>query len=101
MAKSRLLLQETLESILGSNKVYFQAPTKVTYPCIIYELSDRDELYADNLRYKTMKRYTIMLIGKNPDNDETVNKILDLDYCSFDRRYISDNLYHDVFDIYY
>lgn len=103
MAKKRTELSPILRSILGSNNVYFQspAPHKLTYPCIVYEISSRNVNYADNTRYKDMNQYTVTLIGKDPDNDEYIDQLLDLPYCSFDRRFVSDNLYHDVFNLFF
>ena len=99
--KSRLELQELLEGVLGSNKVYYQASSRLFYPCIVYEKSDHFYNYADNLKYKNKVQYTVTLIGKTADNDEIVNKLLALDYCGYDRRFVSDNLYHDVFTLYF
>ena len=105
--RSRKELSPILHEIMASKyknfKVYWQPPTntKVTYPCVIYERSAIDTDYGDNLGYKNMVRYTITLIGKEPDNDDLIEKLLDIPYASFDRRFITDNLYHDVFDLYF
>jgi hypothetical protein len=98
----RQKLQEILKNILGSDKVYFQPPsnTKLEYPCIIYERSDIDVTYADNIPYGTKVRYSITLIGRSPENP-IVNEILKIPYCSYDRFFISDNLNHDTFSLYY
>lgn len=98
---SRLDLQELLEEKLGNNRVYFQPPSSLVYPCIIYEKKDYDVLNADDRKYFMKARYTITLIGKSADNDTVCKKLLDIPYCSFDRRFISDNLYHDVFNLYF
>ena len=102
MAKSRTSLQEILEELLGSDRVYFQPPEsiKLKYPCIVYERSDIDVRYANNEGYKMDKRYTVTLIDRNPDSG-LPDKLAMLPYCSFDRHFVSDNLYHDVFTLYY
>lgn len=97
----RANLKEILEEILGSTRVYFQPPSTLKYPCIICDKTDYDYDHGDNIKYRFKTHYTITLIGKNFDTEEIVKKILKLDYCSYDRRFISDNLYHDVFDLYY
>lgn len=98
----RLELHQILANILGSTNVYFQPPsnTQLKYPCIVYERSDIDTKYADNLRYTSMVRYSMTLIGRSPESD-LVEKLLDLPYCSYDRFYTADSLNHDAFTIYY
>ena len=51
--ESYLRLQETLETILGSENVYFQPPEsyKIEYPCIIYERANIKAIKADNIGY--------------------------------------------------
>ena len=99
---SRLDLQTKLESILGSRNVYFQPPSsvRIKYPAIIYSRKDIEIRSADNIAYRKLPSYEVILIDKNPDS-EFVDKILDLPYCAFDRHYESDNLNHDVFTLYY
>lgn len=99
---SRLDLQTKLESILGSRNVYFQPPSsvRIKYPAIVYSRKDIEIRSADNIAYRKLPSYEVILIDKNPDS-EFVDKILDLPYCAFDRHYESDNLNHDVFTLYY
>lgn len=99
---NRLNLQNELELILGSNKVYFQPPTntKVGYPCIIYDLDNIDSTYASDDKYINERRYTISLVHTDPDTS-LVDLILALPKCSFDRHYRKDNLHYFVYTIYY
>ena len=99
---SRLDLQTELERILGSRNVYFQPPSSVRmqYPAIVYSRKDVDGQFANDKVYRKLPCYEMILIDKNPDST-FVDKLLDLQYCSFDRHYESDNLNHDVFTIYY
>lgn len=98
----RLNLHQILKSIPGVVKVYFQPPsnTQLEYPCIIYERDDIEQKYADNRTYNSMVRYSLILIGHSPEN-EIVEKILELPYCSYDRFYTADSLNHDSFTLYY
>lgn len=100
--KSRESLDATLRAILGTGNVYFQPPesVKISYPCIIYGKTDYFTRHADNIKYQNHKRYTIQAIYKNPDS-KLPDKINELPMCSFDRQYIADNLYHDIFNIYW
>ena len=86
---------------MGDNPVYFQPPrnVKMRYPCIRYKLNDVDTAKADNKKYKKMNRYDVILIDEDPISI-FVDPILDIEYCSFDRTYSSENLNHYVFTIY-
>lgn len=99
---SRIELQSELETILGTRNVYFQPPEsiKMNYPAIIYQLDDIDTTKSDNLNYRIKNKYSIKYVDKNPDND-IVRQLLDLPHCSYDRRFVADNLYQDVLTIYY
>lgn len=99
---NRLKLQKELETILGSRRVYFQEPENVRleYPCIIYELADVNQTFADNIPYINAKKYNITLIDRDPDT-ELFDKLLQTKHTTFDRSFKSDNLYHFVFNRYY
>ena len=98
---SRLKLHEKLKTILGNENVYFQPPPSLNmkYPAIRYSLADIRTDAADNINYyKKVKRYTVILIHKNPDN-ERVDTLIENNF-SFDRFYTSDGLNHYVFTYY-
>ena len=99
---SRLKLQTMLEELLGSRNVYFQPPlsVKMSYPAIVYSRKLIDNEYADNTVYKQSFAYDLTIIDKNPDSDISM-KISKLPKCRFDRHYVSDNLNHYVFTLYF
>lgn len=99
---TRLELHDMLCDILGTNHVYFQPPSSIrmTYPAIVYELDAIFTPKADNKSYVNNRRYEVKYISRDPDNT-VVDDLLELPYCSFDRRFIVDNLYHDCFDLYF
>lgn len=99
---SRLDLQSEFEKLLGSRNVYFQPPASVQmkYPAIVYSRKDFDSKFANNRVYLQKPCYEVILIDKNPDS-LFVERILQLQYCTFDRHYEKDNLNHDVFTLYY
>lgn len=98
----RLQLRDKFREILDSQNVYFQPPAtvKMKYPAIVYELSDIDELHANDGSYIRRRRYTTTLIDLNPDS-EFVDKILAIPGARFNRFYSADNLNHFVFEIVY
>lgn len=99
---SRVELQTFLESLLGSEEVYFQKPEsmKMSYPAIKYSLSGFDKKHANDGVYGSMTRYDIILMDWNPDS-EFVEKLNSIQYCSFDRHYVADGLNHWSFTLYW
>ena len=98
----RVELHNILVKTLGSRNVYFQpgSTVKLEYPCIIYSYAGPRDTPADNKTYHRNQRYTLIYVTRDPD-DPLIDKLCDLQYCSFDRPYISDNLYHYSYSIYY
>lgn len=82
--------------------VYFQPPesVKLVYPCIIYSLDGINDRHADDSKYATVKRYSVMILDKDPDT-ELSDKVHELPMCSFDRHYCSDNINHYVYTLYF
>lgn len=97
---TRLDLQTTLETLLGSDKVYFQPPPDfmMSYPCIVYNRSNIRSSHGDNRPYKLENEYTITVIDPNPDSLIPM-KVAQMARCVFDRHFVSDQLNHDVFNI--
>lgn len=99
---SRLTLQTHLETLLGSENVYFQAPpsNRMAYPCIVYSLSKVAVRHADNAPYTADIAYTVTVITKDPDS-LLPGKFNSLQKCSFDRHFTSDNLHHYVYTLFW
>lgn len=95
-------IQEMLEDVFNSRKVYYQPPenVKMEYPAIRYSKSDITSDYADNKKYSMYDVYDVVVIDRKPDNP-VIKKLLQLDYSSFIRHYVADNLNHDIIRIYY
>ena len=98
----RLELHNILTEILQSNQVYYQPlpSVKLSYPCIIYERTPGDPMYADNRKYIKANRYQVTLIARHPE-DPARTKLEDLPLSRHMTRQVVDNLYHDLFDLYY
>lgn len=95
-------LDTMLCEILGSDHVYYQPPEsiKLVYPCIVYSSDAPFVHHASNHVYHRRKAYEIVYISRNPD-EEAVDKIADLPYCSMSKPYTAENLYHYPYTIYY
>ena len=101
MTGQRTNLQQILTN-LGTSNVYFQAPEnlKMKYPCILYQLDNMYEEYANNDIYLNKERYMITVIASDPDNDLR-KKVKKLPLCRFSRHFRADNLNHYVYNLYY
>ena len=100
---SRLELQIEFETLLGNKNVYFQPPEskKLNYDCIIYYRSRIETKKANNRNYMFANHYDVTLIYRDPDS-ELPRKILEnFQYCTNTNHFTADNLYHDVFTLYY
>jgi hypothetical protein len=98
---NRIDLHNLLLTIGGPN-VYYQVPSTLTmkYPAIRYSINSIDNEHADDSVYCQSMSYSITVMSKEADSD-IVDKISKLPKCRFDRRYVIDNIYHTIFNIYY
>ena len=99
---NRLELHEIFCEILGSRNAYFQPSesVKMSYPAIRYSRKDIKNQFANDQVYMQKDCYEVIVIDKDPDS-ELVKKVSTFPMCSFDRHYVSDNLNHDVFTLYF
>lgn len=94
-------IDRTLREIMdGVGPVYFSPPARLTYPCVLYEIASRTSTKADDTHYLKRTQYTITFITPDPDSD-IPDKIIDaFNYISLDRVFVSDRLYHFVYNHY-
>lgn len=102
MMNKRLELHELLCEVLGSRNVYFQPPesVKMRYPAIVYSRNRIENTSADNTVYKQDVSYKITVIDQDPDS-EIVERVSAIPGIMYDRPYVSNNLNHDVFTLFY
>lgn len=96
-------LQQLLKSLFDKNPhVYHNPPpsVKLVYPCIVYKLVGMPDRYADNKPYFRHRRYQLTVIDPDPDS-RLREKVAELKWCNFDRPFVSDNLNHYVFTLYF
>ncbi len=104
LSERRSGLDKYLRSIVkercGSENVYYQPPAnlRMKYPCICYEFAKIRNRDADDRVYGQTFHYRVTVIDTKPDSEMTAAVSL-LTKASHDRQFISDNLYHDVFDV--
>lgn len=102
MTDRRKELQAKLEELLGSRNVYFQPPEnfKMKYDCIVYKRDPKDNRHADNRVFAQRQGWMITHISTSPISPE-VQKLSELPTCRPEQSFVSDNLYHNVFHIYF
>jgi hypothetical protein len=95
-------LQEVLEDIPDVVKAWEQPPkgTQLTYPCIVYMRDLSANEFANNKLYKHMKRWQVTVIDPNPRSG-IPDVVENLPYCTFSRKFVSENLNHTVFNLYF
>lgn len=100
MGQPRSKLHDLLKAI--TDNVYFQPPenTAIKYPCIIYNREDSEFKHANNQLYDQYKRYTVMVIDKDPDS-ELPDEVAKLPMCTYNRFYTADGLNHDVYQVFF
>lgn len=98
---NRLEFQKLLEEKLPNVDVYFQPPSNIrmTYPAIVYSIRDVNKMTANNAVFHIEYFYEVIAISRDPD-DPMLDVLSLMPTSSFDRSYISDGLYHNVFSIY-
>ena len=98
----RLELQSLLETVLGSENVYFQPPPslKMEYPCIVYSRDSADTKYAGNLLYGRYQGYQVTVIDRAPDSAIPL-QVATIPLCRYARFYTAENLNHDVFTLFF
>lgn len=103
MARSRIELHSVLVGLVGPDvPVYFQPDNdfRLSYPCVIYERSQANTRFANDNPYINTKRYSVTVVDRDPDS-EIPDKIATMPLCMHSSFFVTDNLNHDVFDIYF
>lgn len=97
----RLNLQQQLLKL--APKAWYQKPpsNQMTYPCFVYKAIEPNVVRADNKAYLFTPQYEILYISATENDDIWETMLNTFDYCSVGRKYVSDNLYHYVFNVYY
>lgn len=72
----------------------------LTYPAIVYKLDDIPSIFANNKPYHWDHRYQVTVIDRDPES-KLREKMVALPLCRFTQAFVSNNLYHFVFEIYY
>lgn len=72
----------------------------LTYPAIVYKLDDMPSIFANNKPYHWDHRYEVQVIDRSPES-KLREKMIQLPLSRFSGAFVSDNLYHFIFEIYF
>lgn len=72
----------------------------MNYPAIVYSRSNIENIHADDDVYLQACRYQVTIIDADPDS-EIVERMSKFKRVRYKHHFTSDNLNHDVFEIYY
>lgn len=101
--EKRLYLHKLLKAIPEVMEVYHQPPEtiKMEYPCIRYKWDRNKTNHADDKVYLSRRGYLVTIIDSNPDS--VIPGIFEKNFSlvQFDRSYVSNNLYHWVYTLYF
>lgn len=99
--QARLELHQILKKICKN--VYYQPPStvKMTYPCIVYNKSGEDNLFAGNIKYRTTDSYMITVIDRDPDSEIPDKVLKTIQSSSYQDSFVSNNLNHTVLSLNY
>lgn len=95
-------LRSIVKQRCGSENVYYQPPAnlRLKYPCICYKREKIRSPKADDRVYIQTFHYSVTVIDTKPDS-EMIAAMSMLERAAYDRNFVSDNLYHDVFSVWY
>lgn len=95
-------LHDILCEIIGEDRCYFEPPSNIQmkYPCIIYHSLNGQDTFADNIHYLKFKRYSVTVIDEDPDS-KIPEKLEELTYCSSDRDYCYEGLWHFSYTLFF
>ena len=102
MARPLSELHSLLSGLAGVTKAYRQPPTQgMQTPYIVYEPSTPYEIeYADNIKYRYLKGYSVIVVDRNPDSP-IPDLVEGLPYSRFDRYYRADGLHHFAYRMFF
>jgi len=99
---ARLDLHTLLKSLQDDVNVYYQPPPSITmlFPAIVYNRDYQSVHFADNNPYSRQWRWQVTVIDPDPDS-LIPDKVAELPLTTYLRHYTTENLNHDIFDIYF
>lgn len=98
----RDVLNQKFKDIEGVKMVAFQPPNNLAmdFPCITYIEDDAETQFADNSPYYRTTRYQVTVIDEDSDSSIAAT-VAQFPMCRFVRRFVSDDLHHSVYQLFF
>jgi len=97
----RAKLRDHLIELVGEDAVFYQPKEgeNLPIPCILYEVAGKQSKTANNSKYinNTVYKVTIMY---NDILSDIPNSIYNMKHSSWVTKYKSNNVYHEIFNVY-
>lgn len=102
MARPLSELHDLMKSLEGVKDAYIQPPTEgMQYPCIMIERGGLNDVkFADNAKFRILKRYDVTVIDRAPDS-VIPDLVENIQYTEFNRFFRANGLNHFVFQLYF
>lgn len=103
MGNTRAELKNKFKQILGNDNVYYQPPesVKLKYDCIIYKNKAPFTRRANNHLYILQHMYQATFITSNPVSTIPDKMLEEFPMIERVNDFVSDNLYHYVYELYF
>jgi hypothetical protein len=97
----RVNLHTLLQAVLPGLPIFFRPPAKdiLTYPCIVYTLSDLPANHSNNTAYIIGETYKVTVMYRVGPDILNTKVILSIPGSSLATTYENENIVHDVFNI--
>lgn len=94
----QILLEDLVPNGWG---VHYRPPNnaRISYPCVLYARGRDKTAHADNAPYHIRKRWVVTVVSDDPDQPVS-DLIAALPTAEHERSFPSDNLHHDVYNVY-
>lgn len=94
--------QTALETVLGSDHVYFNPPEKMKlqYPAIVYRIDPVATRSADNGNYFLQPGYLVTYIEEKTNDENWLKLLHEFPMSRFSRHFVSDGMHHYTYIIY-
>ena len=101
MARSRTELQSKLRTL--APKAWYIRPStnRMSYPCFVYKATSPSVIRADNRGYAYTNGWEVLYISETENESITQTMLDNFEHCSPGAPYISDDLFHYPFQIYF
>lgn len=96
-------LRALLQEVLGYVNIYYEPDesTRMKYDAIVYKQMTMKIMYANDRTYNATDCYQVIAVSRDPDSPLPRAIQMRFPMCAPSTKYMSENLYHFPFTIYF